>query len=72
MTCSPTMSVVISRSRLFWRFCSISSVIFSSLARGTVRFSQARIILWRILLRSKLWRLPSFLMTTMGRDSMVS
>jgi len=41
-------------------------------ASGTVRFSQARSILPSTLFRSKLWRPPSFLMTTMGRDSMVS
>ena len=41
-------------------------------AKGTGRFSQARIMPRRTFCRSKLWRLPSFLMTTMGRLSTVS
>ena len=65
-------SVETSRSREFCRFCSISSLMRSSSSNDTGRFSQARIMPRRTLLRSKLWRLPSFLMTTIGRLSTVS
>ena len=41
-------------------------------AKGTGRFSQARIMPPSTFRRSKLWRLPSFLMTTIGRLSTVS
>jgi len=51
---------------------AVSGATFSSRARGTGRFSQARIMPPSTLPRSKLWRLPSFFMTTMGRLSTVS
>ena len=72
MTFSPMISVLTSRSREFCTSCSISLAMRSMSATGTGRFSQERWMPRRILLRSKLWRLPSFLMTTMGRLSTVS
>ena len=59
-------------TREFCRSCSISSAIFSSSAKGTGRFSQARIMPPSTFRRSKLWRLPSFFTTTIGRLSTVS
>ena len=50
----------------------MSSAAVSSAARLTGRFSHARSMPLRILLRSKDWRLPSFFTTTMGRLSTVS
>ena len=41
-------------------------------AKGTGRFSQARIMPPSTFRRSKLWRLPSFFTTTIGRLSTVS
>ena len=72
MTISPTCSVVISRSSALCSSCSISSAIFSSTGSGTLRLSQARTIPLMSLLLSKLWRLPSRLMTTSGSVSMIS
>ena len=65
-------SVLISRSMEFCRSCSISSAIFSSSAKGTGRFSQARIMPPSTFRRSKLWWLPSFFTTTIGRLCTVS
>ena len=72
MTSSPMYSVLTSRSREFCNVCSISSAFCSSTSKGTGRFSHARIMPFKTLRLSKLWRLPSFLMTTIGRLSTVS
>ena len=72
MTFSPMVPVLISRSREFCSSCSISVTMRSISATDTGRFSQERWMPRSTLLRSKLWRLPSFLMTTIGRYSMVS
>ena len=50
----------------------MSVTAFSSVSRGTGRFSQALMSPPRILLRSKLWREPSFFTTTRGTLSTVS
>ena len=72
MTISPTFSVVISRSSAPCSSCSISSAMRSSTGSGTLRLSQARTMPLMSLLLSKVWRLPSRLMTTSGRLSMIS
>ena len=72
MTFSPMTSVLTSRSSAFCSSCSISMAMRSMSATGTGRFSQERWMPRSTLLRSKLWREPSFLMTTMGRLSTVS
>ena len=72
MTFSPIATVLTSRSREFCSSCSISIAMCSMSATGTGRFSQERWMPRSTLFRSKLWREPSFLMTTMGRLSTVS
>ncbi len=65
-------SVLTSRSREFCSSCSISSAMRSMSATGTGRFSHERWMPRSTLLRSKLWREPSLMMTTIGRLSTVS
>ena len=72
MTFSPIATVLTSRSREFCSSCSISLAMRSMSAADTGRFSQERWMPRSTLLRSKLWRLPSFLITTMGKYSTVS
>ena len=61
-----------SRTISFWRDCSISSAMRSSVETDTERFSHALSMLPSSLLLSKACRLPSLLMTIRGRLSMVS
>ena len=50
----------------------MSATAASSSAMDTGRFSHARTMPLSTLLRSNVWRLPSFFTTTMGRLSTVS
>ena len=51
---------------------SVLPEAYETVHSGTGRFSHARIMPFKTLRLSKLWRLPSFLMTTIGRLSTVS